>query len=122
MSPENANIFVAEDDPQWQAIIKKNVGKGGHTVTHTAQTKTDALAQIPNLESSGVQVAIVDGNLTRGNSSGDDGREIVAAIRSQAPSVKIIGFSASNTIAGVDTSLDKTTFEPIDLPNTVTKL
>lgn len=120
--PDNARVFVAEDDSRWQSAIVKSVGKGGHTVTHTAQTKADALSQIPTLESSGVQVAIVDGNLTQGISSGNDGREIVAAIRSQAPNIKIIGFSASNTISGVDVSLDKTTFEPIDLANAVTEL
>lgn len=122
MSPENANIFVAEDDPRWQEIIKKSVEKGGQTVTHQAQTRDEAMALVPTLEASGVQVAILDGNLSKGISSGDDGRDIAAAIRSQATNIKIVGFSASNTIKGADVSLDKTTFEPIDLANSVTGL
>ena len=54
------------------------------------------LASAETLQSSGVDVVTMDGNLDDPkDTSGNDGRDIVRAIREFSPSVKIVGLSGT---------------------------
>ena len=104
--PEKARVFLAEDDPGWQERIKRWLGRSNHQVILTAQTLTQALQEINQFEQMGIQVAILDGNLsTFANNS--DGQRLAAAIREIAPQVKTIGLPSLGTIPGVDVDLGK---------------
>lgn len=46
---------------------------------------------IPDLKKRGVQIAIVDGNITGSDYNDTDGINIARQIRREAPSVKIVG-------------------------------
>jgi CheY-like chemotaxis protein len=118
MCPENANVFVVEDDKFWQEAIKENLSIGGHRIVLSATSLKDALEATNNLSKFGVQVATVDGNLG-GYSAGHDGQKVIAAIREKAPEVKIIGFS-SDPLPGTDVDLTK--WHPGDLSQTVTDI
>lgn len=109
MCPENARVFVVEDLDDWQQGIKETLETGGHSVVGSAQALEEALEKIPLLEGQGVQVAIIDGNLTEGDTSGSDGQTILEAIHAHAPNVKTIGLS-SLPIPGVDVNVGKTRF------------
>lgn len=106
MSPENAKVFVAEDEKDWQELIVEILEDAGHEVTLTASSLDEALAATQKLREKQVQVAIVDGNLSRISSRGNDGQAIIAAIRENAPEVKIVGMSGLS-LEGVDLNLGK---------------
>lgn len=103
---EKARVFVAEDDPDLLESLKYVIEKEGHTVTLSAASLSDALAAISTFPQFGIQIASIDGNLRKGEKSGSDGRQMVAAIRNAAPEVKIVGISGQ-TIPGVDVDLGK---------------
>lgn len=111
MSPERAGVFVVDDSSLWQAGIKDELEESGHRVLLTAGTFEEALEKTQKLSELGVKVAIVDSNLSLGDWSGRDGRNIVKLIREFAPNVKIIGLSDTGHIKGADKNLDK-----LDLP------
>ncbi len=110
--PENARVFVAEDDPDFLDDLKMVLEGEGHAVTLSATSLENALQAIGNFQKLGIQVASIDGNLKRGVRSGTDGRQLVNAIRDLAPDVKIIGMSAE-PITGVDVDLGKDRFEEL---------
>lgn len=103
---EKAKVFVAEDDPSVQQIIKTILSRGGHEVILQAQTLSEALGSIKQLEELGIQVAIIDGNLTPGDTSGSDGHQLATAIKQLTPHVKTVGMSALQ-VHGVDIDLGK---------------
>lgn len=118
MCPENANVFVVEDEKFWQDGIKDLLSQGGHRVVLSATSLDEALEATNNLSTLGVQVATIDGNL-KGYSGGRAGQAVIAAIREKAPEVKIIGFS-SDPLPGTD--FDLTKWHPGDLSKTVTEI
>lgn len=77
-----------------------------------ATTFRDALAGTDLLEKLQIDVAVLDGNLTPGEDSGDEGRALLSAIRERAPGVKIVGMSAVG-MRGTDVDLGKNKVEEI---------
>lgn len=127
MAPENASVFVAEDDTIWQKNYARWLASGGHRVVATATSLTEAGEVIATLREQGVQVAIVDGNLGSGpwaSSDGRDGRRIVKLIRDLHPDVKIVGATgAPEGVEGADVNVRKSAeMDPTKLNETVTSL
>lgn len=106
MSPENARVFVAEDDKDWQRFIEDYIKEGGHTMVLLAKTRQEALEMVKQFKELGIQVAIIDGNLNSIITNGSDGQAVLAAIRIQSPEVKTIGMSSLN-VRGTDVDLGK---------------
>lgn len=104
--PEKARVFYAEDDPFFQEAIKQRLDEAGHEVVLQAQTLAEALNSIEQFKDLGIQVAIIDGNLSADDSSGYDGHLLATRIKELTPQVKTIGMSGS-TIIGVDIDLGK---------------
>lgn len=71
MCPENANVFVAEDDTFWQEMITEGIKNGGHQVVSSAKTLEGALKAVDKFSELGVQVATIDGNLDGWNKGSD---------------------------------------------------
>lgn len=106
--PPEAKVFVVEDDKNLAATIKAVLKFDGHQVVGMAHTRKSALASAETLQSSGVDVVTMDGNLDDPkDTSGNDGRDIVRAIREFSPSVKIVGLSGTGGVEGADVSLEK---------------
>lgn len=120
MSPKETKVFVAEDEPEWREYYKRFLERAGHEIVLVAATLPDALRQVGCLEGKGVQVAIVDGNLSAGGWSGEDGRRVVEAIKEGAPGVKTVGMSGAGEVTGVDVNLGKSNIRK--LGETVTNL
>jgi CheY-like chemotaxis protein len=90
MCPENANVFIVEDNKPLRETFEALLPFDGHKVVVSASTMKEALEAIDHLEELGVQVAIVDGNLSEDDFSCADGVEISEAIRAHSPATKII--------------------------------
>lgn len=95
MSPEKARVFVAEDDPDHQDTIRERLERDGHSVVLSARTRNEALSAVNKLKELKVQVATIDGNLSPWEESGQDGKDLIAAIRKVAPDVVTIDMSLS---------------------------
>lgn len=106
MSPENARVFVVEDEKLWQKCLKRWLEKGGHQIVASATTLEQALEIAKRLKKMGVQVVTLDGNLRDKIRSGEDAQVVLREIRSHAPEVKVVGLS-SDDIPGVDVDLGK---------------
>lgn len=117
--PERARVFVAEDDPQWQGIIERSLKRAGHSVVARATTLEQGLKAVEQFGELEVQVATIDGNLSKNNTSGYDGRALLEAINRLAPNVKTIGMSGSS-VRGVTIDLGKRNI--VKLGDTVTNL
>jgi CheY-like chemotaxis protein len=121
MCPENAMVFLAEDDPEFRGeLIPDSLRPGGHQVVLSAGNLEQALQMVDRFSDFGVQVAIIDANLAEGDYSGRDGRILLKAIREKAPGVKIVGCSQSD-VPGVDVNVRKK-YIADDLASTVTNL
>ncbi len=103
-------ILIAhfEDDPMTLSDVDIYFRMIGITVEAVATTAADAVSLIPLLEKMGVHIAVIDGNLSRGNDSGNDGAAIAQSIKTKAPSIKTVGFTTSRDgIRGVDVNVRK---------------
>ena len=91
--PKNAKCFIVDDDEITRINVRSYLKKGGHQVVVEASNLGVALEAVRGLESQGVTVAVLDGNLSLGQSTGRDGGLIATAIRRAFPSIKIISLS-----------------------------
>ena len=104
---ERARIFFVEDDKDSRATQIEFLNYGGHDVVETAETLKEALGKIQDLEKKGVNVAIVDGNLSKNDTSGVDGETVALEIKAQHPNIIIIGRAAVNHICAADINCPK---------------
>ena len=102
MAPENAQIYYVEDDQDSREITEEFLEMAGHKIVETASSRQEALDKIPHLKEMGVDVAIVDGNLTETDASGRDGEAIAKAIREQQPDIIVIGHALEKPIANAN--------------------
>jgi CheY-like chemotaxis protein len=106
--PPEAKICIIDDHvmrAKSTSVVLELIGN--YQIVATAKTKAEALEIIPRFKELGVEVVLLDGNLTKEDISGNDGRELARAIRAQypidqEPSIKLIGMSSSGNIEGVD--------------------
>lgn len=106
--PPKAEVFVAEDDIDWQRRIRDLLNDAGHRVAATATTRKQAFEVVGKLKELGIMVATVDGNLNQYDSNGADGAAVIATIRQHAPEVKIVGLSGSfEGVRGADVQVWK---------------
>ncbi len=112
MSPERANVFIAEDHKHFADIIEYFLKEVGHSVVLKAPTLEAALASIDRFEELGVNVAVLDGNLNEEEIDGYDGQEVLEAIRKKFPHVKTVGMSG-NSVPGTDLDLGKSNVKKV---------
>lgn len=110
--PERSNVSVFEDDEEYQEMLKKYLERAGHTVVFSATSRIEAETAIKKFKDKGIQVAIVDGNLTEDDSSGDDGAKLTEKIREADPDIIVIGFSSLG-VRGADVQLMKFDVEQV---------
>lgn len=93
MAPENARVFLIEDSDRIRETIKLRLGLEGHHVVLEAGSVEQAKDEISKAKEIGVQVAVVDGNLSPNDISGKDGTLVAKTIRTELPGVKIVSLS-----------------------------
>ena len=107
---ENAKIGLFEDhDRLRENIARELVDTYRHQVPVLAASAAEALAVIKGLEPGSLDVALVDGNLTRGRKDNAEGARIAKALREVlGDGVSIIGMSLTEEpIAGADIDIPK---------------
>ena len=104
MSPERAKVFVVEDSRQWRNLIIPELEFAGHEVVVTSTTLQEALEAVGTLTQLGIQVAIIDGNLSKEEK--EKCAFLLESITEKAPEVKTIGLSMDKVV-GVDVDLGK---------------
>ncbi|MEK7503739.1 MAG: response regulator [Patescibacteria group bacterium] len=92
--PEKAKIFFAEDDDLVRKLVRRVCLASGHTIELEATTLEDALEKIKLAKEMGVNVAVLDGNLTKGERLKDDGEIIAQALEKEIPDIIIVSHSA----------------------------
>jgi len=112
MCPEKAKVFIAEDDDGFREMVIERLEEGEHKVVAFAKTFKEAKELAPRLEELGVQVAILDGNLSPNETEGREGQTILRIIKEKSPRVKTVGISAGY-IQGVDIDLGKKRIEKL---------
>jgi CheY-like chemotaxis protein len=107
MCPENARIFLVEDDKSRQSLVKDAMKTFGHEVVDVASSLKEALDKVSKLDKKRIDVAIVDGNLSENNVSGSDGAAVASAIKAKHPSIIVIGNSLRNPVDNTDLNSPK---------------
>lgn len=98
---DRARIFWAEDSVDYRETAVELLAQAGHTVVRTANTLDESKKAVPHLEEDGIQIAIIDGNLTPGG-SGKDGPAIISYINYLHPKIVTIGNSTLDRVDGAD--------------------
>src|SRR5437870_5261279 len=96
MSPINARIFLAEDNKKTRVNIKDRLEGTGHQIVFEASDVLSAMEGAKKAVQLGVDVGIIDGNLSENDESCNDGHEIASALREQVPGIRIIAYSVAS--------------------------
>jgi CheY-like chemotaxis protein len=95
--PEQAKIFLVEDDPDLREVERAWIEGKGHEVVLEASSLKEALEKVSRakekrglIKKERVNVAVLDGNLGTGPT---DGPQIAEALREAIPEIKIVSFS-----------------------------
>lgn len=104
-------IFLVEDSESIGILAKILLSSLGHEVVLEASILEEALGIVSSgqLQEKEITLAIVDGNLSKGDHSCEDGRKINAAIKATNLPIKIIAFSGDNNPRFGDVLLRKPT-------------
>ena len=98
--PRNAKIFLVDDSDNFREKLKDFLTQNGHQIVLEANSLENALEKTREVIKKNVDIAIVDGCLTAGGNSGEDGEQVAKALRKEFPAIKIIGFSSHKTYFG----------------------
>lgn len=120
MSPKEAKVFIAEDDPDWMKCDKEAVTRAKHQVIIAVNDVKKGLKAVPKAKELGVNVALIDGKIPFDSS---DGPRLAAALREAIPEVKVVDVSAfGDAIKDADAKMPKVEFSINKLGKLITKL
>lgn len=104
-------MVIFEDNDTFRKLLEIYLKGRGHNVVDEAGTMPQALGVVASLAAGEViaDVAVVDGNLSRGRIDGAEGAEIVQKLREieNLGTFAIYGMSSMGDIAGVDENISK---------------
>lgn len=106
MSPERAKILIIDDSQEKVEMFEALLKIEGHTIVEVARSKDEAEESITHIEEKGIEVVLIDGNLSTKYNSGRDGKEIVEKIKEKKIPVKTVGISSFGNVEGVDINWD----------------
>ena len=116
---ERPRILIIEDDFENQQRIAEEVEDMGGSVVKCISSREEALVYIESLSELDIDLVTLDANLARNRFDGQDGRDILAAIRAKSPNTPVIGLSSEQT-EGVNDYLKKSEYHK--LPDTIKRL
>jgi DNA-binding NarL/FixJ family response regulator len=107
MKPEQSRIFIAEDNEFVRMGLELFLSSRGHKVVYQADSLPSALQGVREARRLGVNVAILDGNLMKGETNCSDGRTVARALREEVPGVAIIGLTSTPNADYGDININK---------------
>lgn len=93
MSPQEAKVFIIEDNDIHRSDLKEWLERAGHSVVGTAKTFKDAQDAVKRLQELRAEIVTLDANLSPGKADGREGEVLAQQIRREAPDITIIGMS-----------------------------
>jgi hypothetical protein len=108
VNKEAAKVGIYEDNDEFVKLLHLRLLKAGHKVVGIVKNLSD-LNQTQNMIDDGMEYAVVDGNLTPGQVSGNEGSLIIHLIKNLNESIVTIGFSAKGNVIGADYNIVKAT-------------
>lgn len=94
---ENFPLFVSNDDAprvqQLQDWFNSRYVPTRFPIVQVATSLEETFRAIPRLEKDGIRAAIIDANLRPGVFDGKDGLQVLAAIKSVASRLFVVGYS-----------------------------
>ena len=104
---------VFEDDDFISELLVRLLKRAGYEVVLTCASMKEARnalrrtddGSLPNTV--GIDIAIVDGNLTFGQYNGLEGAELCRLLRQLSPTPRIVGNSGGNPVYGADVQVHK---------------
>ncbi|NCS97155.1 MAG: response regulator [Candidatus Pacebacteria bacterium] len=101
-------VLLAEDHPEWIAIVKSIVEDIGGTLALTVTTLEEAMAAIVLIEQLGIDLVILGGSLGDFKEDNEDAYAILDALKAKDSSIPTIGLSGHPFgIDGVTIDLSK---------------
>lgn len=100
MSPENANVFLVDDEASWTRTARKSLIEAGHKVPLEATDVNSAYNLIARAQELGINVAVLDGNLTGMDFNCNEARRIADALKAQIPEIKIVALGSERADFG----------------------
>jgi CheY-like chemotaxis protein len=94
---EKAKVFVAEDDDMTRQYLKLLLAERGHDVVLEVSTLEEALSAVQGgkLDQFDVNMAIVDGSLSKERPGCGDGRKVTEAIRNSQANITIVAYTSA---------------------------
>jgi DNA-binding NarL/FixJ family response regulator len=92
--PPEAKVAIIEDSALQRLFVSSIMKKHDHVVVAEASTFDEAKDLIPELSEKGVEVVLLDGNLSEDRIDGFEGRTLAREIKIVNPDIKIIGVTA----------------------------
>lgn len=117
---ENARVIIVEDDARIRKIFRENLEACEHMVVGEAESVAGAVAMVNGLRPEDVDVAVVDGNLSRRSEHGSDGERVANYIHEKLRGVIVIGASLDGGVRGADINVLKQ--DPMALYDTIESL
>jgi len=90
--PEEARIFLAEDDELNRNMFKLALEKDGHRVLLIAETLEEGLSLIPEAVEHQINLGVFDDRMP----NKDDGKKLTEVIREAIPGIKIVSTSTGD--------------------------
>ena len=107
MTEVKRNLVLFEDDPRVDRLLKRVLEPLGYSIVGLAASVHQANELIEELEELKVGAVIVDGNLTRGDYSNEDGEKLIKQIKNKFPEIMTIGYPSQGVIEGADFNSQK---------------
>ncbi|OVE78635.1 hypothetical protein BVY00_02245 [bacterium G20] len=106
---ENARIIIIEDNSMLRTQCRANLEAAKHQVVGEAGSVLGAVRLVDELteEEETVDIAVVDGNLSRESEGGTDGERVANYIHEKLGNVTVIGWSLDGKVAGADMNVQK---------------
>lgn len=104
---KKARVAIFEDNALISECLLEALTGAEHEIVLHAPTMAAARLAIEQLTPEELDVAVIDGNLDKGQISGQNGNEIATALRANLGDIMLIGFAASGDVEGVDVNVRK---------------
>lgn len=104
--PQEAKIFIVDDSEGVRDSLKMFLEEAGHEVVMEASTLKEAMDKVELIKEKGVDVALLDGSLSKSGPPSQDGPFIAGALKGKAPECKIVSISGDEDFDWGSVELD----------------
>lgn len=94
MTPVEAKVLLVDDDENFRKAIAGYLKEAGHIIAAEAETLPQALETVESLQTEGVDVALLDGNLSPHSEGGLEGKAVAEAFREKFPGKALFSISS----------------------------